>query len=262
MTIRRASDGTTTTIGFDGSGNIDEAAIETFCTGTDCTVSSWIDQSGNGVHATQSTALYQPTIYTGGALVKENGKLAVFHNGDTLYAGNLANQTETFFAVFKTQASASTWFFNFDTDNNPALRSTIGAIGLVDYVDNNAYSGNYLNGSFVNRILFRGESFDAQTQPNFKISGRNATELPSNSAKARYQEILIFTSVKSAGDITSIEENVGDYFTQNTPLLDTYSGAAAAYSLRLLDSSYVGSAIRVRRSSDNTEQDIGFQRIR
>ena len=28
--------------------------------------------------------------------------------------------------------------------------------------------------------------------------------------------------------------------------------------MRLLDSSYVGSAIRVRRSSDNTEQDIGF----
>jgi hypothetical protein len=38
MTIRRASDGTTTTIGFDGSGNIDEAAITTFCTGTTCTV--------------------------------------------------------------------------------------------------------------------------------------------------------------------------------------------------------------------------------
>ena len=41
-------------------------------------------------------------------------------------------------------------------------------------------------------------------------------------------------------------------------LLDTYSGAAAAYSLRQLSSSYSGSAIRVRRSSDNTEQDIGF----
>lgn len=41
-------------------------------------------------------------------------------------------------------------------------------------------------------------------------------------------------------------------------LLDTYSGAAAAYSVRLLSSTYVGSAIRVRRSSDNTEQNIGF----
>lgn len=41
-------------------------------------------------------------------------------------------------------------------------------------------------------------------------------------------------------------------------LLDTYTGAAAAFSLRKLRSAYTGSAIRVRRSSDNTETDIGF----
>jgi len=41
-------------------------------------------------------------------------------------------------------------------------------------------------------------------------------------------------------------------------LLDTYSGASAAYSLRLLRTAYSGSAIRVRRSSDNAEQNIGF----
>ena len=41
-------------------------------------------------------------------------------------------------------------------------------------------------------------------------------------------------------------------------LLDTYTGAAAAYSLRQLRTAYTGDAIRVRRASDNTEQDIGF----
>jgi hypothetical protein len=41
-------------------------------------------------------------------------------------------------------------------------------------------------------------------------------------------------------------------------VLDTYTGASVAYSVRLLKSDYTGSAIRVRRSSDNTEQDIGF----
>jgi hypothetical protein len=41
-------------------------------------------------------------------------------------------------------------------------------------------------------------------------------------------------------------------------LLDLYSGAAAAYSLRKLTTSYTGSAIRIRRSSDNAETDIGF----
>ena len=45
---------------------------------------------------------------------------------------------------------------------------------------------------------------------------------------------------------------------QATPLLDTYGGATAAYSLRKLRTAYTGSAIRVRRSSDNTAQDIGF----
>jgi hypothetical protein len=41
-------------------------------------------------------------------------------------------------------------------------------------------------------------------------------------------------------------------------LLDTYTGAAVAYSLRKLRTEYTGAAIRVRRSSDNAEQDINF----
>ena len=41
-------------------------------------------------------------------------------------------------------------------------------------------------------------------------------------------------------------------------LLDLYPSAAAAYSVRKLRAAYTGNAIRVRRSSDNTEQNIGF----
>jgi hypothetical protein len=41
-------------------------------------------------------------------------------------------------------------------------------------------------------------------------------------------------------------------------LLDQYPNAAVAYSLRKLRAGYIGSAIRVRRSSDNAEQNIGF----
>ena len=41
-------------------------------------------------------------------------------------------------------------------------------------------------------------------------------------------------------------------------LLDTYPNAAVAYSLRQLRTAYTGAAIRVRRSSDNAEQDFGF----
>jgi len=41
-------------------------------------------------------------------------------------------------------------------------------------------------------------------------------------------------------------------------LLDTYSGASAAYSLRKLRTAYTGNSIRVRRLSDNASLDIGF----
>lgn len=62
---------------------------------------------------------------------------------------------------------------------------------------------------------------------------------------------ITFRSLGLGGLITSI-------ISPSALLLDTYPGAAAAYSLRKLSSTYNGSAIRVRRSSDNTEQDIGF----
>lgn len=43
-----------------------------------------------------------------------------------------------------------------------------------------------------------------------------------------------------------------------TTLLDVVPNATAAYSLRRLRAAYTGTAIRVRRSSDNTEINIGF----
>jgi hypothetical protein len=57
--------------------------------------------------------------------------------------------------------------------------------------------------------------------------------------------------------------NTGIYLASLAPpapslLLDIYPSAAVAYSLRKLRTDYSGNAIRVRRSSDNTEQNIGF----
>jgi hypothetical protein len=40
--------------------------------------------------------------------------------------------------------------------------------------------------------------------------------------------------------------------------LNTHGGAEVAYSVRKLDTNYAGSCIRIRRASDDAEQDIGF----
>ena len=49
------------------------------------------------------------------------------------------------------------------------------------------------------------------------------------------------------------------WFVPSTPLLlNTYPTTGVAYSLRKLSNTYNGSAIRIRRSNDNAETDIGF----
>jgi len=76
---------------------------------------------------------------------------------------------------------------------------------------------------------------------------------------------IVIRNTNQGGRITFRSLGLGGHITSGWPvaspsalLLDTYPGAAAAYSLRKLRTAYNGSAIRVRRSSDNTEQDIGF----
>jgi hypothetical protein len=290
MVIRRASDSTTTTIGFDGSGNISEADIETFCTGTSCTVVTWKDQSGNGNDATAAASGNEPTIYTGGVLVKENGKVALDFDGvnnvlnnslpltnyddtsifttiqpsNTVAAdkrvvawGSSTNSYPIYSPVQTPNASAGTGTATFARQTSTQINSTesrSAGYGLVTFEANSSGVTTFKNGvnSFTKNFTWQSYTLD-----QFAIGALKKAASTVGHYDGTLQEVVIYPTNRST-DRTSIESNIGDYFTQNTPLLDTYSGAAAAYSLRLLDSTYTGSAIRVRRSSDNTEQDIGF----
>ena len=286
MVIRRASDSTTTTIGFDASGNISEADIETFCTGTTCTVYQWLDQSGNGNTATAAAPANEPTIYTGGALVKDGGRLALDFTSDYFDLGDVLDATNGDICAYMiVNPNAST----------PTYASYISKTAFADVQNRWEFSPNRSNYDPNTSYQITGYQLNAQHVASFEAIGSSALTAHQNGTQAatidlssateitgspyhtliggygdatatggaaatyigKIQEIVAYTVDQSANR-TDIESNIGDYFTQNTPLLDTYSGAAAAYSLRLLDSTYTGSAIRVRRSSDNTEQDIGF----
>lgn len=67
----------------------------------------------------------------------------------------------------------------------------------------------------------------------------------------------LFSDKLVAGQLPTQLGTIGSVVVE-LPLLDSYPNAAVAYSLRKLRLLYTGAAIRVRRSSDNTEQDIGF----
>ena len=280
MVIRRASDSTTTTIGF-VDGDIDEAAIETFCTGTTCTLYQWLDQSGNGNTATAAAPANEPTIYTGGALVKENGRVALDVNDNTLTTSStitLAADLTMFYVTKKDNTSAggsvlawgnSLYAEGYAGQGLPVLSNTAGSQFIAKnsplnnnfdlsfaasqkliYTNRRGTTGaTALNGSTektATATLTSSVTFDAITG---NMSGGY------HSYDGFVQEAIFYASNKS-GVRTDIESNIGDYFTQNTPLLDTYSGAAAAYSLRKLSSSYSGSAVEVYNGSSYAN--VGF----
>jgi hypothetical protein len=77
----------------------------------------------------------------------------------------------------------------------------------------------------------------------------------------RIDALNIWNRELTESDVTELY-NSGDGVQYSNPLspllLDSYYGAAAAYSLRKLKNSWTGSAIKVRRSNDNVEGNIGF----
>lgn len=264
MVIRRASDSTTTTIGFDGSGNIDESAITTFCTGTTCTVSEWKDQSGNGNDATQSTPGNQPTIYTGGAIVKENGRVALDFDGsnDGLSITAVGAASSKFAFITHTIDSNDTmWALlaeTTSTDVIPLAQSGSGAAGVFGYTMNNLYNAGTSISPNTRGDIYNAYRNEVHSLTSIDFSGDAVGVLFNRASfvmQGKAQEVVLYTSDKST-DRTDIEENIGDYYTQNTPLLDTYSGAAAAYSLRKLRTAYTGDAVEVYNGSSYA--DIGF----
>jgi len=285
MVIRRASDSTTQTIGFDANGNIDESAINTFCSGTTCTVYQWLDQSGNGNTATAAAQANEPTIYTGGAIVKENGKVAVDCANDALVAPSVTlDSYYSWYYVAKPDANGG-FIFEHSADSNPnnGAYNYLGVNNSAEIYRNpnkatsNATAGGGYAGTSQTLISWNysgawtaykdgsslaiqagqgdnGDIGDSSATDELNLFSRNESSLFFD---GKFQEIIFWNNDQDdAGNRTSIESNIGDYFTQNTPLLDTYSGAAACYSLRLMRTAYTGALIRVRRSSDNTELDI------
>ena len=277
--VERSSDNTTQDIGFDSNGDLDESALTTFCTGTTCRVRTWYDQAtaggtGSGNDAVQTTHANQPTIYTGGAIVKLDGRAAVKGLGvsggkldftTVSHTGNFSHyMLQTFQSNAMPYGGPSGHFWYHMNANTLRYRIDGASEDFGGYQFQNLqrflHSGNRRLSAGNLKLAIDGidnATSNASTQ-TFDLSTMYAGNGGGFPYSGYIQEFLMYDSSKSASDQDSIESNVGDYFTQNTPLLDTYTGAAAAYSLRKLRTAYTGSAIRVRRASDNTESDIGF----
>jgi len=115
--------------------------------------------------------------------------------------------------------------------------------------------GTLVGDAFITRLFAASLNGNGSLFANPLITKFAASSLNANASLAASALLskLPSSSLTGAGTLAAELTVVGSAL-----LLDTYPNAAAAYSLRKLRTAYAGSAIRVRRSSDNTEQDIGF----
>ena len=261
--------GATAEIGFDVNNNLDTATLLAFAGTNEVRVSIWYDQSTNGNNATQVTVSRRPIVVAaGGALVKEGDRLALLLDGtdDGFNLSAIGAASSKFgFITHSVDSSDTAWSLLSDTATTaviPLGQSGSGSAGVFRYTMNNIYSGGALISPNTRGDIYNAYTSAGQSLTALDFSADAVDTLFNRTSfvmQGKAQEVVLYASDKSS-DRTSIEENIGDYYTPNPApyLLDTYTGSAAAYSLRLLDSTYTGFAIKVQDNVGGATQDIGF----
>jgi PKD repeat protein len=138
------------------------------------------------------------------------------------------------------------------------LYDALNGGGVVPPVAN--FSGSPTTVYAGDTVSFTDLSTNTPTSWSWAFAGGTPTTSTTQNPSVVYNTAGTYgvdlTATNAGG---SDPESKPNYITVNYPyLLDLYPGATAGYSVRKLSSTYTGAAIRVRRSSDNTESDIGF----
>jgi hypothetical protein len=123
---------------------------------------------------------------------------------------------------------------------------------LISGVTVVGYSLSTTNGSWV------GESPITYTYQWYRGATLITGATSSSYTLVNADEGQSMTCVVTATNAYGFSSATSNSLTVVSLLLDLYTSSAVAYSLRKLRTAYSGSAIQVRRSSDNTTQDIGF----
>ena len=280
--VRRSNDNTTSNIGFSGN-YLDTAALKTFCGSNSCFVRTWYDQSTNARNVIQTADnTRQPRIVNAGTIERRNGQCTVFFDGtnDVLQITGLSSITApvTTFTVhtYQSIASPSSFPYVYDHGNDDfILDDNAGAGSLVMKIYNGASvvsNIGTINVQYLTYALFNTTSsvFTINTSTFTGSTGTRTGEALTLAANGglvaggffngNIQEFVTYFSNQSTNQ-ANIRANINSFYNvywdgSQQGLLDQYPGAAAAYSLRALNSAYTGALIRVRRANDSAESDI------
>ena len=227
--VRRSSDNAELNIGF-VSNELDTASLTTFCSGTNGFVTTWYDQSGNGINATQTTAANQPQIVSSGALLTLNGKPKISLDG-----------TNDFLSISSFNYAASN-YNSFVGSRDVAGRRLFGLAGtgglqylfglLTDnkyYLQNNTpgYQLSDATDTTIAQVLLTGLRDGAGTQIIYKNSNVIASTIIALSMNNAINSIglysasihshcnlqeIIYYNLDNSTNRAAIETNINTYY--------------------------------------------------
>ena len=236
-------------IGFDTNGDLDTAAIVSYCnnpsgTNYNAYVTKWYDQSGNGNDASQTSYTAMPQIYNGSAVITENGKPALDFNGTsdylktTTYAVELSQNNASVFTVHNSAVAASnTQYLLAEADSASPYSSNFiygnfdppggGTTNIILWM-NGTHFGTSVSGQCLSGFDYNGTNFQAHL--NGSSSGSSATATVNTEANTstyiasqaqdsssvyfdgKVQEIITYKTNKSSNR-SAIEGNINGYFS-------------------------------------------------
>jgi hypothetical protein len=231
MKVRRASDDAEADIGFDGSGDLDTAAIATHCGASAGYVSVWYDMSGNSINATQATASAQPQIYNGTAVITENGQPALQWDGTNTFLRNSTLQTSgahTLVSVNKYTQEVNENAL-YDSDTSPQTIAYINSTNkwIIQYggtfstaytADTNQHLLTFIIDGSSTVMYEDGTSIATGNPGTNNMSGLTigATRSASVPWNGTMQEMILWDADQSTNR-TGIESDINTYFSIYTP---------------------------------------------
>lgn len=297
MAVRRSSDNTIKNIGFNATGDLDVVSLQAFVGTGNGFVQTWFDQSGYGSNALQTNNTNQPQIVTSGILNTYNGRPSiVYSSGSTTYLliTGYSNVGQTIYTnlVYESTSGSTGTILSMGTLTAGSDTGSGGILVFSVTTQLQVYNGgNFEAIQPLNRLQYAtiisdGNDFKVGLESNFlsvsthtsafaisdvAIGARLGSAISAPFVSGNINELIIYNQVPSASDQQLLAASEAAYF-QIGPLplsesLDTVSNYVEtpglgtnyiALSVRLVVNAYTGACMHVRRSSDNTAQDIGF----
>lgn len=226
--VRRSSDNAEQDIGFLNNNNrdLDTVSLTSFCSGADGFVTTWYDQSGNSINATQTTAANQPQIVSSGSVLTNAGKpcLQLDSTNDSLKTTLNIVRPYSIYAQFLQFDNSSTRMLNSNDNTNNSLISSSRSNNTV-FTGGDVVSTSYASGN-QNVIISLIESTTATSKFFYNLNNI-AIPSPASSnwgvfcfgagntfnerANGQIKETIVWATDQSSNN-TGIQNNINAYY--------------------------------------------------